>query len=101
MEIAIAGVWQKMFGLEKISIEENFFDLGGHSMLLIQMHGQLKELLHADFPIVTLLEHPSIRSLAQHLQQPAPAGAGSGAKWQDRAARQKEALAKLRTTLKK
>jgi acyl carrier protein len=100
MEIAIAGVWQNMFGLERISVEENFFDLGGHSMLLIQMHGRLRELLKTEFPIVTLLEHPSIGSLARHLQQ-AAAPAANGEKWQDRAARQKEALAKLRSTLKK
>ena len=100
MEIVIAGVWQNMFGLERISVEENFFDLGGHSMLLIQMHGRLRELLKTEFPIVTLLEHPSIGSLARHLQQ-AGTPAANGEKWQDRAARQKEALAKMRTTLKK
>jgi amino acid adenylation domain-containing protein/FkbH-like protein/non-ribosomal peptide synthase protein (TIGR01720 family) len=100
MEIAIASVWQNMFGLERISVEENFFDLGGHSMLLIQMHGRLRELLKTEFSIVTLLEHPSIGSLARHLQQ-AAAPAANGEKWQDRAARQKEALAKMRSTLKK
>jgi acyl carrier protein len=100
IEVAIAGVWQNMFGLERISVEENFFDLGGHSMLLIQMHGRLRELLKTEFPIVTLLEHPSIGSLARHLQQ-AAAPAANGEKWQDRAARQKEALAKMRSTLKK
>ena len=67
MEQMIANVWQKMFGLERISIEENFFDLGGHSLLLVQMHGRLRETLKSDFPIVTLLEHPNVRSLARHL----------------------------------
>ena len=69
MERTIAGVWQKMFGLEQVSIAENFFDLGGHSLLLIQMHGQLREILKTELPIVALLEYPSIHSLAHHLDQ--------------------------------
>ena len=43
LERAITGVWQGLFGLDRMSIEENFFDLGGHSLLLVQMHDQLCE----------------------------------------------------------
>ena len=101
MEVAIAGVWQKMFGLEAISIEENFFDLGGHSLLLIQMHVRLREILKTEFPIVTLLEYPNIRLLAGYLSKPAASTTEKGEQWRDRAQRQKQALTKLRTTLKK
>ncbi len=38
-----------------ISVEENFFDLGGHSLLMVQMHRQLREALKREFPIVTLV----------------------------------------------
>jgi amino acid adenylation domain-containing protein/non-ribosomal peptide synthase protein (TIGR01720 family) len=99
MERTIAGVWQKMFGLEQVSIEENFFDLGGHSLLLIQMHGQLREILKTELPIVALLEYPSIHSLARYLDQSATVTREKGAQWLDRAKRQKQALAQLRTTL--
>ncbi len=101
MEVAIARVWQKMFGLEKVSIEENLFDLGGHSLLLVEMHHQLRETLKAEFPIVTLFEHPTVRSLARHLSQPATAAPRAGEQWRDRAQRQRQALAQMRTTLKK
>jgi hypothetical protein len=101
MERTIAGVWQKMFGLEQVSIEENFFDLGGHSLLLIQMHGQLREILKTELPIVALLEYPSVHSLARHLDQSATVTLEKGEQWRDRAKRQKQALAQLRTTLKK
>jgi acyl carrier protein len=101
MEIAIAGVWQNMFGLERISIEENFFDLGGHSLLLIQMHARLRDSLKVEFPIVTLLEYPNIRTLAGHLEQPAASISEKGEQWRGRAQRQKQALAQWRITLKK
>jgi len=100
MERTIAGVWQKMFGLQQVSIEENFFDLGGHSLLLIQMHGHLREILKTELPIVALLEYPSIRSLARYLDQSATVTRENGAQWHDRAKRQKQALAQLRTALK-
>jgi len=100
MERTVSGVWQQMFGLDRVSIEENFFDLGGHSMLLVQMHTRLRETLKSDFPIVTLFQYPTIRSLARHLDDPVPA-APSGQPWRERAQRQQEALAQLKRTLKK
>ncbi len=101
MEQTIATVWQKMFGLEQVGVEDNFFDLGGHSMLLAQLHARLKDALKTEFPIVTLFEHPTIRSLAVHLGQPAKSSASAREQLRDRALRQQEALAKLRTVLKK
>ena len=101
MEQTIAGVWQKMFGLERVSIEESFFDLGGHSLLLVQMHSQLRETLKSEFPIVKLFEYPTVRSLARHLDQSAIATIQTGEQWRDRAQRQKQAMAQLRIKLKK
>jgi len=101
MEQTIAGVWQGMFGLERVGIEENFFDLGGHSLLLVQMHGRLQETLKAEFSIVTLFEHPTVRSLARHLGEPSVSTAKTGQRWRDRAQSQRQALAQLRTQLKR
>jgi amino acid adenylation domain-containing protein/non-ribosomal peptide synthase protein (TIGR01720 family) len=100
MERCIAGVWEKMFGLERIGIEENFFDLGGHSLLLVQMHERLQATLKAEFPVVALFEHPTVRSLARHLNQP-DLVPENGKQWQDLAQRQKQAIAQLRVKLKK
>jgi amino acid adenylation domain-containing protein/non-ribosomal peptide synthase protein (TIGR01720 family) len=101
LEDKIVREWQKMFGLERISVEDNFFELGGHSLLLIQMHALLGETLNIDFPIVTLLEHPTVRSLASHLSQPVTGESEAGEKWRARASRQKQALGQLRNTLRK
>ena len=100
IEKTIVAIWQRMFGLEQVSIEDNLFDLGGHSLLLVQMHARLRETLNADFPIVSLFEHPTVRSLARYLEQPATQPA-SADRYRDRADRQKRALSEIRVRLKK
>jgi amino acid adenylation domain-containing protein/non-ribosomal peptide synthase protein (TIGR01720 family) len=101
MEKKIASVWQKMFGLEQVNVETNFFEFGGHSLLLIQMHSLLREKLHSEFPIVALFEHPTVRALARHLSQPAGQAVEKGEKWRERAQRQKRALSQMRAPTKK
>jgi acyl carrier protein len=101
MEKNIASVWQKMFGLEQVNVETNFFEFGGHSLLLIQMHSLLREKLNSEFPIVALFEHPTVRALARHLSQPAGQAVEKGEKWRDRAQRQKKALLQMRAPTKK
>jgi amino acid adenylation domain-containing protein/non-ribosomal peptide synthase protein (TIGR01720 family) len=101
MERTIAGIWQGMFGVEQVSVEENLFDLGGNSLLLVQMHRRLRETLKMEFPLIALFQFPSVRELARHLDQPVSSFAKASERWQQRAQRQKRALAQLRTTLKK
>ena len=101
IEKTIVAIWQRMFGLEQVSIEDNLFDLGGHSLLIVQMHARLRETLHADFPIVSLFEHPTVRSLSRFLEKPAGPDTESVIRYRDRADRQKQALSDLRVRLKK
>jgi amino acid adenylation domain-containing protein/non-ribosomal peptide synthase protein (TIGR01720 family) len=101
MEKTIATVWQGMFGLERVGVEENFFDLGGHSLLLVQMHNRLRTALKTEFSIVTLFEHPTVRSLARHLEEPAVSAVDTREQWRHRAERQKQALAKMRSRLQR
>jgi acyl carrier protein len=101
MEKSIASVWQKMFGLEQVNVETNFFEFGGHSLLLVQMHSLLREKLNSEFPIVALFEHPTVRALARHLSRPADQAVEKGEQWRDRAQRQKRALSQLRVPTKK
>jgi acyl carrier protein len=66
-ERIIASVWQELFGVERISLDDNFFDLGGHSIMLVQAHARLVTKLQRDLPIVALLQHPTVRTLAQYM----------------------------------
>jgi len=101
MEQVIAGVWGQMFGADQVSIDDNFFDIGGHSLLLVRMHARLREVLNLNFPIVTLLQHPSIRSLAGYFEKPASDSVGEGERLRERARKQKEALDRSRVLTRK
>ena len=67
LQQVIAGAWQEMFQSDRISIEDNLFDLGAHSMLVMRLHQRLREALDRDFALVTLFQFPTIRSFAGHL----------------------------------
>ena len=66
VERTIADIWQKILQVEKVGIHDNFFDLGGHSLLLVQVHDQLRQ-SYGQLSLIDLFRHPTIRSLAVHL----------------------------------
>lgn len=69
MEQTIATIWQEAFQVERVSIDDNFFDLGGHSILMTQVHSRLREALNTDLSIIKLFQYPTISSLARHISQ--------------------------------
>lgn len=76
VERTIAAIWQKVFNVDKVGIHSNFFDLGGSSLLLAQVHTKLRAALNRELPMIELFKHPTIHSLAEHLveadEQPLP-----------------------------
>ncbi len=69
MELAIADIWQKTLKVEKVGIEDNFFDLGGHSLNVLQIYSKLRELFKADLAITDLFKYPTISSISRYLNQ--------------------------------
>ncbi|HVR97798.1 MAG TPA: amino acid adenylation domain-containing protein [Thermoanaerobaculia bacterium] len=67
LERAIAAVWQEVLGVDRVGIDDNFFDLGGHSLIMLRVHSRLRSLVAAELPMVTLFEYPTIGELAKHL----------------------------------
>ena len=67
MERKVAAVWQDLFQIDSVSFDENFFDLGGHSLLLVRAHQRLRESVRPDLSIVAMLQYPTVRTLARHL----------------------------------
>jgi len=64
----IARVWERAFGVTDIGIDDNFFDLGGHSLLLMRVHGLLTRALERELSVVEVFGNPTIRKLAAALQ---------------------------------
>jgi len=68
-EEQLANVWKEVLNLNKIGMNDNFFDLGGHSLLVAQLHGRLSEELGRETPIIKLFEFPTIRDQAEYFDK--------------------------------
>jgi aryl carrier-like protein len=66
-ERVIAGIWADVLGQPNVGRHTNFFDLGGHSLQLLQVHGHLRERFGVDLTVVDLFRHPTVSALAQRL----------------------------------
>ena len=80
LEQRIAAIWQATLGLTSVGVRDNFFDLGGHSLLLIKVHALLVESLGANVRIVDLFQYPTVESLAGHLSGAVEARAATPAR---------------------
>ena len=52
-----------------MGVNDNFFDLGGHSLLLIQLQSKLQEVLNRDVSLIDIFKYPTISSLATYFSQ--------------------------------
>jgi amino acid adenylation domain-containing protein len=72
----IARVWRKVLRIDAVAPDDNFFDLGGNSLLLISVHSKVQTLVGRKFPVTELFEFPTVVSLARRLSStgstPAP-----------------------------
>ncbi|MBZ4323072.1 SDR family NAD(P)-dependent oxidoreductase, partial [Streptomyces huiliensis] len=63
----VARVWCEVLGVDRVGPDENFFDLGGHSLLMARVHGALQAALDREFSMVDLFRHPTVATLAAFL----------------------------------
>jgi acyl carrier protein len=67
LERAIAAIWQDALQVDRVARDDNFFDMGGHSLLMVQVHSRLQQALNKELSMIELFKFPTINSLAQHL----------------------------------
>jgi natural product biosynthesis luciferase-like monooxygenase protein len=67
LEGVIAGIWATLLGLPRVGLEQNFLDLGGHSLMAVQVQRRLRQALSRDVPITDIFRFPTVRGLAAHL----------------------------------
>ncbi|WP_165865889.1 non-ribosomal peptide synthetase [Lucifera butyrica] len=67
LEKAIAGIWRDVLGVESVGTETNFFDIGGNSLLIVQIHSRLQQTIPHRLEIITLFQYPTIKSLANFI----------------------------------
>ncbi|WP_327085640.1 amino acid adenylation domain-containing protein [Nonomuraea sp. NBC_01738] len=79
---AVAQVWHAVLGVPRLGPDDNFFEIGGHSLAIAEVQARLRAATGTEVAIVELFRHPTIRTLAAHLD-----GAAGDAPGLDRAAR--------------
>lgn len=67
LEKTITEAWRDALGVPRIGLHDNFFDLGAHSLLVAEVHIQLRQALGKEFPLLDMFQHPTVRALAEHL----------------------------------
>ncbi|MEG4963588.1 MULTISPECIES: amino acid adenylation domain-containing protein [unclassified Microcoleus] len=67
-EEILAGIWSQLLNLKKVGIHDNFFDLGGHSLLITQLLAKVRESFQVELPLRVLFEAPTVAGLAEKIQ---------------------------------
>jgi hypothetical protein len=70
LESLIAGIWREVLEVERVGVHDNFFNLGGHSLLMIRVNSRLRETLRAELPVIEMFKYPTVSALAEHLSAP-------------------------------
>ncbi|MGA2354454.1 MAG: non-ribosomal peptide synthetase [Terriglobales bacterium] len=67
LEQKIAAIWQRVLCLKQVSVDDNFFDLGGDSLQLLDAHAELQKIVNSSLTIIDLFEYTTISALAKYL----------------------------------
>jgi len=68
MEKLIANIWKEVLKREKVGIHDNYFDIGGNSMNILELHSKLNRMVETDIPVVTMFELTTVRAVATYLR---------------------------------
>jgi phthiocerol/phenolphthiocerol synthesis type-I polyketide synthase E len=74
VEQTITEIWQKLLGIKQIGVHDNYFDLGGTSVLAVRLFAQIEKIFGKNIPVTTLINAPTIGQLASMIEK----GEGSG-----------------------
>lgn len=68
LESTVVQIWQQVLKIPEVKREDNFFDLGGDSLLMVEIHAELTARLGRDLVLQELLRYPTIAALTQYLR---------------------------------
>ncbi|MEM1366727.1 MAG: amino acid adenylation domain-containing protein [Cyanobacteria bacterium P01_H01_bin.15] len=69
VERTLADIWRSLLQRDAISVHDNFFEAGGHSLLLVNAQSQIRERLEVDLSLMQLFQYPTLRTLATFISQ--------------------------------
>jgi amino acid adenylation domain-containing protein/non-ribosomal peptide synthase protein (TIGR01720 family) len=70
-EEKIAAIWKEAVGIDTIGVDDNFFEVGGDSLIMIEVQWKLQELFGRNVPLAEIFQNPTVRTLAAAFDRPA------------------------------
>lgn len=68
-EAKVKRIWEAVLNARNIGVNDNFFDIGGHSLLVVQVYYKIKESFDTNITVVDMFKYPTIRSLCEYLEE--------------------------------
>lgn len=68
-EEVVALIWARVLGVERVGVEDNFFESGGHSLLAVQLFAEIENVFHRKIPLAAIFQAPNVEQLAGILRQ--------------------------------
>jgi acyl transferase domain-containing protein/thioesterase domain-containing protein len=81
VEAVLASWWQELLGVDNVGLDNDFFDLGGHSLIAVRLFSKIKKTYRLDLGLSTLFEARTIRQLAQLIRQVGTPSQAEPKKW--------------------
>jgi amino acid adenylation domain-containing protein/FkbM family methyltransferase len=69
IEEVLAGIWSQVLGIERIGIKDSFFDLGGHSLLVMQVISRVRRVFNVNLPLRSMFEAPTVAGFAEKVEE--------------------------------
>jgi amino acid adenylation domain-containing protein len=69
LELQLTQIWSEVLGADWVGIHDNFFEIGGNSLLAVRLMAQIQQKLHKQIPLASLFQNPTVEELANLLRQ--------------------------------
>jgi amino acid adenylation domain-containing protein len=67
-EEILCGIWEEVLGQERVGVRDNFFEMGGHSLLAMQMISRVRGVFGVELALRRLFEKPTVRGLGEEIE---------------------------------
>lgn len=99
LEQEVADAWRQVLGADHVGLDDNFFDIGGNSLLLVSVHTRLQERFNRKIPVAELFAYTTVRALSERLGGSVP-DSRSWSAAQNQAEKQRAAFERVRAARK-